>query len=232
MGSSSFRLGDLPEAEKLDRRLLADRAAEMLRDYISTGRIPEGARLKELEVSRLLGTSRMPAREALIVLEAEGLVESRSDGRYVVVLSEKDVLDLHEVRWTLEKAAVELAAANVNEEHRLALRQRYRELETAIANGDPVECVRCDQAIHREIWKQADNSYLLKLLDSIQGLIFVLAARVEIYHRSDTTRLLSQHKDLVEWICAGEGEKAAQGIEGHLREALSVSVQTFDRHDQ
>jgi GntR family transcriptional repressor for pyruvate dehydrogenase complex len=66
---------------RLDRNLLKDRAAETLRDYISTGRIPEGTKLTEREVSRLLGISRMPAHEALTIVEAEGLVISRPGGR-------------------------------------------------------------------------------------------------------------------------------------------------------
>ena len=69
-------LSQLPDLHKskLDRNLLRDQAAEILREYISNGRIPEGTRLTEREVSQWLGVSRMPAREALMILEAEGLV--------------------------------------------------------------------------------------------------------------------------------------------------------------
>ena len=76
MGKNEKRLSGLAgiqeDALRLDRNLLKDRAAEMLRDHIGSGRIPEGTKLTEREVSRLLGISRMPAHEALTILEAEG----------------------------------------------------------------------------------------------------------------------------------------------------------------
>ncbi len=102
MTEGENRLSRLPgiqhEDARLDRNLLKDLAAETLRDYISTGRIPEGTKLTERKVSRLLGISRMPARDALMILEAEGLVVSRPDGRYVIELTEKDVRDIHVLR--------------------------------------------------------------------------------------------------------------------------------------
>ena len=59
MAEDERRLSRLPDIQeqdlRLDRNLLKDRAAEMLRDYISSGRIPEGTKLTEREVSRLLG---------------------------------------------------------------------------------------------------------------------------------------------------------------------------------
>ena len=67
----------------LKRNLLKDQAAEVLRDYISDGRLPEGSKVTERDVANLLGIGRAPARDALMALEAEGLVVSRPDGRYV-----------------------------------------------------------------------------------------------------------------------------------------------------
>jgi len=222
---------DLEETMKLDRTLLKDRAAEVLRDHISSGHIPEGTRLTEQEVSRLLGISRMPAREALMILEAEGLVANRSDGRCVVELSEEDVRHLHVVRSTLEKLAVELAAANVNEENRAALRVKLRDLEEAVAGEDPALCAKCDLAIHQAIWHQANNSYLLKILDSMLGVIFVLAARIRFYCRADSDGLLSQHGELVDLVTSGDGAGAARAIEAHLSEALAISLCRFRIQD-
>jgi len=226
-------LSQLPDLHKskLDRSLLRDQAAEILREYISNGRIPEGTRLTEREVSQWLGVSRMPAREALMILEAEGLVESRSDGRYVVELSEEDVRHLHVVRSTLEKLAVELAAANVNEENRAALRARLRDLEEAVASEDPALCAKRDLAIHQAIWHQANNSYLLKILDSMLGVIFVLVARVRFYCRADPGGLLSQHRELVDLVASGDGAGAARAIEAQLRESLAHSLGTFRMQD-
>jgi len=227
-------LSQLPyfeETVKLDRTPLKDQAAEILRDHITAGRIPEGTRLTERQVSQMLGISRMPAREALMVLEAEGLVERRADGRQVIELSEERVRELHEVRWTLERLAAALAAANVNEKNRAVLRARLADLEEAISTGDPALCTKRDLAIHQTIWHQASNSYLLKLLDSLLGVIFVLAARVKIYSGANVDRLRSQHQELVDLVASGDVDGAGRCVEAQLRGVLPQSLRTFHIQD-
>jgi DNA-binding GntR family transcriptional regulator len=214
---------------RLDRNLLKDRAAEMLRHYISTGRIPEGTKLTEREVSRLLGISRMPARDALMVLEAEGLVLSRPDGRYVITLSVKDVRDIHVLRWTLERLASELAAANSNAENRAILQARLADLEAAAESGDPGLCTRCDMALHQAIWRQADNPHLLRVLDSVLGAIFVLCDRVKVSVPHDWGRMLRDHRQLVGLIAGGESQAAGEAMEAHLRNALDASLRVYAR---
>jgi DNA-binding GntR family transcriptional regulator len=227
-------LSQLPsyqETVKPDHTPLKDQAAEILRDHITAGRIPEGTRLTERHVSQMLGISRMPAREALMVLEAEGLVERSSDGRRVIELSEERVRDLHAVRWTLERFAAELAAANVSEENCAVLRARLGDLEEAAATGDPALCTKRDLAIHQAIWHQANNTYLLKLLESLLGVIFVLAARVKIYAGDHLDRLLSQHRELVDLVTSGDAEGAGRCVEAQLRGVLPQSLRTFHIQD-
>jgi DNA-binding GntR family transcriptional regulator len=228
-------LSSLPDMQdenlKLEHKLLKDRAADKLRDHISSGRIPEGTKLTEREVSRLLGIGRAPTRDALMALEAEGLVVSKSDGRYVIEITEKDVRDIHVLRWTLERLAVELAAANTNDETRAILDARLRELEAAIASGDPNACTRCDMAIHRAIWQQADNPHLLHLLDSVLGAIFVLCDRAKVRGRLNAQQILEEHRELVTLIIAGDATGAGRTIEAHLRKTLGASLRTFHLAD-
>jgi DNA-binding GntR family transcriptional regulator len=216
MNKRETRLSHLPGIEgdrlRLDRNLLKDRVAETLRDYISTGRIPEGTKLTEREVSRLLGISRMPVHEALTVLEAEGLVVSRPGGRYVIELDEKDVRDLLALRVALESLAVALAAAHSNAAHQAVLKDRLRELGEAVDNKDQVACTKRDLALHKAIWQQADNPHLLRVLDSVLGAIFLLADRAKINGQEDLQRLLDGHRRLVDQINAGDAEAAVRTI--------------------
>jgi DNA-binding GntR family transcriptional regulator len=230
MSPSAGRLSQLPEMQscpKLDRSLLRDQAADTLRTFISTGRIPEGTRLTEREVSQLLGISRMPAREALQVLEAEGLIIRRAHGRHVIVLDEASVRSLHEVRWTLERLAAERAAANRTPAHCAELYARLDDLGAAIAAGDPARCTRCDLAIHRAIWRQAANPYLLSVLESLLGVIYVLAERVKVYGRGDSDVYLEQHRTLISLIAAGDAAGAGAAVAAQLQRALQASLRTF-----
>jgi DNA-binding GntR family transcriptional regulator len=214
---------------RLDRNLLKDRAAEMLRDQISSGRIPEGTKLTEREVSRLLGISRMPARDALMTLEAEGLILAKPDGRYVIELSEKDICDLSVLRWTLEGLAARLAAENGSAESHTALQARLDDLAAVADGGDLAECTRCDMALHETIWRQAQNPHLLRVLDSVLGAIFVLCDRVKVSSTYDAETTVGQHRRIVDRIVAGDGEGAAQAMEAHLRSALDASLRIISK---
>jgi DNA-binding GntR family transcriptional regulator len=224
------RLSNLPEIANTDmslkRSLLKDRAADTLRDYISSGRIPEGTKLAERDVSELLGISRSPARDALMTLETEGLVVSKPSGRFVIELTEKDVRDIHLLRWTLERLAAELAASNVTEANRGELYAALRAMEAAV-DGDAHDWARCDMALHRTIWRLADNAYLLKVLDSVFGAIFVLAERDKMYGTRDNERVIANHRELVDLIAAGDGAKAGRVVEEQVKESLEDTLKTF-----
>ena len=224
------RLSGLPDIldvdMSLERSLLKDRAADTLRTYISSGEIPEGTKLTERDVSELLGISRSPARDALMVLETEGLVVFRSTGRFVIELTEKDVRDIHMLRWTLERVAAEQAAANVTDANREELYAALRDLEAAV-DGDAHDWARCDTALHRTIWRLADNAYLLKILDSVLGAIFVLAERDKMYGTRDSERDIANHRELVDLIAAGDGVKAGQVVELQVKQSLEKTLKTF-----
>jgi DNA-binding GntR family transcriptional regulator len=136
------------------------------------------------------------------------------------------------VRRTLEKLAAELAAANTNEENRAVLFAKYHELEEAVATGDLTLCTKRDLAIHQEVWRQANNTYLLKVLDSMLGVIFVLAARVKLYGTGVTDRLLRQHLELVELIGSGNAEGVSGALDAQLRLALTNSLNSFRIQDR
>lgn len=223
---------DIPsENAALGRTLLSESAAERLRSYISSGRVPEGTKITEREVSTLLGVSRVPAREALKILEAEGLVIVRPGGRYVTTLTEKDVRDLHVLRCNLETLAIRLAAQTVREEDRRAMAARMADLEEAAASGDPNEWTRCDLGLHRSIWQASDNAYLLKILDSVLGAIFVLADRDKARRNRDVAQDLQHHRDLIDLLSAGKAEQASEEMERHLTRSLQYTLETFQVSD-
>jgi GntR family transcriptional regulator, gluconate operon transcriptional repressor len=231
MASNDKRLStvlDFPgEGALLGRTLLSEEAAETLRSYISSGRVPEGTKLTEGEVSTLLGISRSPAREALKILESEGLVIVRRGVRYVTTLTEKDVRDLHELRCNLETLAIRLAAERVNEQDRLTMSEKMADLEKAAKSGDPNEWTRCDLALHRSLWQASGNSYLLKILDSFLGAIFILADRDKTHRDRDVAQDLKHHRDLIDLVSAGKAEQASDEMQRHLTRSLQYTLDTF-----
>lgn len=225
--STLFNHGD-GRALRLDRNSLKEQSTELLRSYIISGRIPPGTKLSERELAELLGISRMPARDALMDLEREGLVISRSNGRYVIELTRADVEQLFEVRLALERLAVSEAAAHHSPENCAALRANLVRMADAIARSDRDAYVRSDLEAHQLIWQQAENPYLLKLLESITGPIFMfIASHVEFQPNWQETHQL--HEELADAICAGDAAGAMRSIETQMENSLQLSQRLFAR---
>ena len=211
---------------RLDRNSLKDQSTELLRSYIISGRIPPGTKLAERELADLLGISRMPARDALMDLEREGLVVSRPNGRYVIELNREDVEQLFQVRLVLERMAVSEAAANHTPEHCATLQANLARMADAIARGDRDAYVRSDLEAHQLIWQQANNPYLLKLLGSIVGPIFMfIASHTEFQTKWQETHQL--HEELADAICAGDAERAMRSIEAQMENSVQLSHRIF-----
>jgi len=207
----------------LERSSLKDQIIVRLRDSIIQGRIPSGTKLATREVAALFQVSPAPAREALMELEKEGLIATKTAGRYVIELSEKDFRELCEVRLLLERRAVELAARNTSPENRAALEARRKEMELAIASQDVAVYLMADLGIHQLIWRQANNRHLLSTLHTLICPILMFQANRKaavIWHER-----LDLHAELIARVNAGDVDGSVRSIERHMESALR-SVQT------
>jgi len=212
---------------KLDRSSLKAQIADMLRDEIINGKIPPGTRLVERGIGARLGVSRAPIRDALMELEKEGLVVSTTNGRYVIELSERDILELYQVRRSLEQLAVQLATERASPENSAALCAKLDELREAVKSHDRSVYIQSDLESHVLVWRQAGNHHLLKMLDSMVGPIFMfIANNAELY---DWDATLKYHVDLVEAVCSGDVQRALQSMDRHLDHALQRSIKVFQR---
>ena len=207
------------------RKSLKDQAIELLREYIVGGHIPPGTKLVEREVADLLSISRAPARDALMELGKEGLIVTKSSGRYVIKLKERDVKELYQVRLVLERLAVELAAQNTCPENRAALMSKLEKMRAAVSQGDRTKHVAADVEMHWLVWKQADNEHLLHMLSSMIGPVFMFAANNA--DKYDWRETLALHEDLVACINNGDALAAGKSIERHLDNALHRSLKIF-----
>jgi len=210
---------------RLTRKSLKDQAIELLRDYIVGGSIPPGTKLVEREVADLLGISRAPVRDALMELEKEGLVVTKSSGHYVIQLTKRDVRELYQVRLVLERLAAELAAQNTCPANRAVLTAKLEAMRTAVAQGDRTKHVAADVEMHWLVWNQADNEHLLRMLNSMIGPVFMFVANNA--GEFDWQETLALHEDLAASVNSGDAVAAGESIERHLDNALSRSLRIF-----
>lgn len=211
---------------RLERNSLKEQSTELLRNYIISGRIPPGTKLAERELADLLGVSRMPARDALMDLEREGLVVSRPNGRYVIELHAEAIEQLFEIRLVLERLAVRAAATNHSAQNCADLRANLAQMADAIAHNDRNGYARADLEAHQLIWHQANNPYLLKMLNSIVGPIFMFIASQPDF-QTNWQETLQLHQDLADAICAGDVERAVRSIEAQMQNSIDLSYRVF-----
>lgn len=207
-------LEDESLTQKLNRVNLRNQAADLLRDYIISGRIPAGSKIVERKVAEILGISRSPAREALMQLEQEGLIVTKSDARYIIDLNERDIFELHEVRLSLEQLAAQLAARKTNPQNQAQQLSALRQMEAAYAANDLTAFAKADILGHAVVWQQAENAWLERTLHSMSGPIFMFMANAAgQYDRGETLEL---HRDLVDQINRGDCDGAVVSVSRHL----------------
>jgi DNA-binding GntR family transcriptional regulator len=212
---------------KPERNLLKDQVVDLLRAQILSGKLPPGTPLVERELAEQLGVSRVPARDALMQLEAEGLVVSKPAGRSVIALTERDIDELYQVRMALEKLAARQAAANISPQNRQALARLVEQMRKAVENGDQTAYAGSDLEIHRLIWQQSGNAHLMRVLSRMIGPIFMLVSR-HIYHY-DWSETMHLHEDLADRIGAGDADAAEASMERHTENARQRSLRLYSQ---
>ncbi len=147
---------------------LTDQAYTILKDAILSLDLPPGSPLVESELSKAIGTSVTPIREAIRRLQSDGLVTS-SYGRsaYVRGFSLEDIKNTYEVRALLETYAVRKSVPIIDDEAIAKLEEIVRETEDTLKQGDLVNFSKKNGQFHRELCRCCGNNYLLSLLDDI-----------------------------------------------------------------
>lgn len=200
---------------KIIRRSLEAQAADVLRDRIVSGKIPNGARLTEMSLAVDLGLSRGPVRAALQQLSNEQLVIQKPyAGWEVRRLCRKDVWEISTLRSALEGLAAQLAAQKVDERSARDLRAALKRLEAACATGRHASVTAADFALHRMIIDLSDHERLrhayLLLDHQIRMVITATNAPFD-----DMSPIAEAHCDMIEAICRGDCEAAQQFATDH-----------------
>jgi DNA-binding GntR family transcriptional regulator len=207
---------------ELERTNLADGIATLLRHSIVTGELPPGTRLIEVELARQLGVSRGPLREAMRILETEGLLENNPGrGTSVTQFSEKDIQEVYSLRCVLEQEAIRRAATHAQEENLEKLQKTLEAMFEAAKEGNPSKVTELDFQFHTEIWEMADHQLLMQVLQGITTQIrMFLAVQTHLY--DDLAEGISDHAKLLDALKNYDGETGAQIMNDHLHVAEDV----------
>jgi GntR family transcriptional regulator of gluconate operon len=210
------------------RRLLAEDAADRIREEILCGRFSQGQRLVEASIAEQLGTSRGPVREALKLLRAEGLVNDQPHrGTYVVSLSSSDVREIYDLRAALESWAVRQLAHRRRAGDIAQLRRLLDRLDTALRRCDSRSVAKADMAFHETICRLTGNTLLHAVFVRYMVTLQALFRLDELVYGS-LDEIYLQHKSLVEAIAAGDADLGASLLQEHLKHARDLVAGFID----
>nr|WP_321483436.1 GntR family transcriptional regulator [uncultured Cohaesibacter sp.] len=197
---------------------LAQQAYEKTLELILSGETKPGEMLTERRLAETLDMSRTPIRDALLMLESEGLLKRHgSRGLQVKQMRIEDYMEVLQIRLLLEPEAARLAAGHVPAETLADLRKRLQDLIDGAEKGTSRpdrETVRAvDDGLHGAIADMAGNAHLAQIIHSLrrQTQIFDL--------RSIPERLIStcqEHLVLIDCLEQGKSKEAAEAMREHL----------------
>lgn len=208
-----------------------------IRQAIVEGRYGPGHRLIEQRIAEEFQLSRTPVREALRILDAEGLVVSeRNKGATVRDVTTKDVRDLYALRSRLESLAAELAAERATEAHIAALGRAIVDYDAAARRGKAgsLESAQAlndaNLAFHGTIVEAAQHSRLQRLLARTVDIPLVFRAFLE-FNRLEIERSGLFHHLIRDAVVAREPERAGRLMIEHIlqgRDVLLASLTAYE----
>lgn len=195
-------------------------AYERLKAEILLNRMPPGFQAPEPEIASQLGMSRTPVREALIRLEADGLVEliPRRGARVLPVYA-ADMREIYEILTALEpEAAAQLARRNLDTAAVAELESATTDMETALADNDLEAWAEADDRFHRKLLRLHGNRRLSAFADTLFDQAH-RARMVTLRLRKPPVRSTQDHREILQHILVGDGEKARATFRSHRERA-------------
>jgi DNA-binding GntR family transcriptional regulator len=204
---------------------------EQLRRLILNGSLPPGATLNQVELAPLLGVSRTPVREAIRMLQEEGLVEAEPQKKARIVGFEPAHLEaVYVQRIVMEGLAATLTAARGENGTRQRLNELLAEMQDRRAAGEMDE------------WQVAHRLLHVTMVQGVVGSQLEAAMKGSM-ERSERYRYLYpvarsgevgeiEHREIVDAFEAGDGSRAGQALTSHLaRTALTLIAELAPSYD-
>lgn len=193
-----------------------------LRRMIADGRLLPGQRIVQDALSRELGVSRVPLREALKMLEGESLVQYAAHRGYVVApLSLDDLLEVYRIRQLLEPEAVALAVPRLVEPTLTRLERAAREVEEASERGDVGSMAVANRRLHETLIESCGSPRLVRMIRQLWDATEVYRSVYygEQLHRE---RVVGEHRALLEAARDRDTDRLLEVLDLHRTHAVDA----------
>lgn len=215
---SVIRSAASPGLEPIGSESLAARIADRLVDAIASDALQPGQRLIETEIAQALGVSRMPLREALKLLEAQGILTvTPRRGAVIVGFDERRTHQICEARLALERLALRDAAAGLRADpaRRAALDRLIREMGRRAEQEEWLAAGKADLEFHRCMIQAAGNPLVEMLWEALARHVLIVFGR-EFRQEQGAGHLMDQHVRLRDSLLSAAPGELDLEIERHI----------------
>lgn len=202
---------------------LRDVVFNTLREAILRGDLKPGERLMEIQLANKMGVSRTPIREAIRMLEQEGLaVTMPRKGAEVAKMTLKGMEDVLEIRAALDELASQLACVRITEEQLVRLEQKKRDFEFSLRTANVRQIAEADVNFHDIIYEATENPKLVNMLNHLREQVY--RYRVEYLKNAENYPILiKEHEAIYQSLKNRNKEEATLAIREHVaNQAIAV----------
>lgn len=203
-----------------NRSRLVDEILEYIREQIYSGEFPPGMQLRQERLSEELDISRTPLREALRVLQSEGLLLMKRGNRVEVISADVDrFVDALVLREVVDGAAARLTAEQHSARLATSLHRAIKAQREALEPWDRAAFSSADADFHKAIFEATQNPYVM-------GQISLVRLSVQVFQRGTSwgqeraRGTIDDHEKIAEKILAGEPLEAEEVSRAHIRRVI------------
>jgi len=203
----------------------SSQVASIIRQLIISGELKSGVRLIESELTKSLGISRSPIREAFRILESEGFLRVvPNKGASVAEFKEKDLHEIYELRALLESHGIRLSCIHLSEQNLEKLRDLIREMEEKVMSEDYAGYLRVANDFHDLYMKNCGNERLFSLFRNLRNNILTVQSFARSFPGHDLESGFEEHKAILNALLKRNPDMAEKCIKKHLEIGLSRAM--------
>lgn len=211
--------------ETTDRRRTAEVQYDIIKERIVSGNVDPRTTLYETTLSVEMGVSRTPIREALRLLEQDGLLVRRTRGYQLKVSTPEDIVNIYDVRIALEAAAAASAAQRRTELDLAQLRNQHADAQKRLTNSNGTE----NANFHRVVWAASHNPVLIELLDNIDIRVRALD-KAPLVRTQNLATTFAEHKTIIDAIHRQQADIASTVMRTHLQRTRDIRLEAITKH--
>lgn len=209
--------------ERRKGKTLKEEIIEYLRTRIITNELKPGDRVVELDIAKKYDISRGPVREAVRLLEDEGLLEYKKNiGCVVRVLTQKEMRENYLIVSSLEKLSINLTDGVIKEKYLKVMEEEAKNIAKYVEENDIESIIEADYDIHKQIVLNTENEKLFELWDSMKPINYATYHTILNKDNSIINRISQKHLDFIEVLKEQDVEKSINEINNHYEGTFKV----------